>query len=136
MKLQEYKAFAHIEVYTPNLEPDFRYVDNHEVHEHHAIIPTRIIPSAEEFSKLTTLEKQIYTWVLHVTIAMFAPPMLIKEIAMDLRIGELLFEAKERTPVDMGWRKIILGNNQKEKISRQSLSNFHIGDTIHGFLGD
>ncbi|EFN3141481.1 type IA DNA topoisomerase, partial [Listeria monocytogenes] len=135
MKLQEYKAFAHIEVYTPNLEPDFRYVDNHEVHEHHAIIPTRIIPSAEEFSKLTTLEKQIYTWVLHVTIAMFAPPMLIKEIAMDLRIGELLFEAKERTPVDMGWRKIILGNNQKEKISRQSLSNFHIGDTIHGFLG-
>ncbi|MCG3315163.1 topoisomerase C-terminal repeat-containing protein [Listeria monocytogenes] len=133
--LQAYKAFAQIEVYMPCLVPNYRYVDDDEVREHHAIIPTRVMPSTEEFNKLTLLEKQIYNWVLHITVAMFAPPMLTKEATMSLRIGELLFEAKERTLMDLGWKKVIVGNNQKENHSKQSIANYQVGQTINGFLG-
>lgn len=87
-------------------EPRKRFVNNEKVQEHHAIIPTKTIPSKETFENLNDTEKKVYLLILKTTLSMFLSDYLYSETVVDLSVGNLKFQVKGHTPLEAGWKEI------------------------------
>lgn len=84
-----------------------RYVNSKKVQEHHAIIPTRKVPTPQELKSLSSLEQQVYERVLRTTLAMFANPYQYEETKVDLNGQQLEFVAKGKVEIDKGWQRLL-----------------------------
>ncbi|HGD2217680.1 TPA: DNA topoisomerase 3 [Streptococcus agalactiae] len=112
--LDRYKGFLDIEIETLSQAPKNRYVDDSKVQEHHAIILTKKVPTKEAFEKLTELQKSIYLLIAKTTIAMFMDDYRYSETIIKVKIENLSFETKGKTPLDQGW-KVLFGSSEEEK---------------------
>ena len=112
--LDRYKALLGIEIETLNQFPKKRYVDDNKVQEHHAIVLTKQVPTKEAFEKLTELQKNIYLLIAKTTIAMFLDDYRYSETIIKVKIKNLSFETKGKTPMDPGW-KVLFDSSEEEK---------------------
>lgn len=79
-----------------------RYVDATKVQEHHAIIPTKTIPSKERFAQLSRLQQAIYLQVAKTTMAMFAENYVYEETTIYTGVQELRLKSTGKIPIKKG----------------------------------
>lgn len=111
--VDRYRDFLQVKLSPSQKKPRKRFVDGQKVQEHHAIIPTRKLPSNEEFEKLTDIQKKVYLLVLKTTFAMFLPDYEYDETVIDIKVGSLFFTAKGKQPKREGW-KVLFPDKEKE----------------------
>ena len=80
-----------------------RVVDDKEVSDHHAIIPTGADP---RHAHLTPEEKRLFDLVARRFLAAFHPDAVFATQLVEILIAEDRFRAKGRAMVDPGWRAI------------------------------
>lgn len=113
--LARYKAFLGLStVETPEVWPKKRYVDAKKVQEHHAIIPTKTIPTKERFAKLSKLQQAIYLQVAKTTMAMFAENYVYEETIIYTGVADLRLKSIGRIPIKSGWQTILVPKNKKK----------------------
>lgn len=103
-------------------EPQSRYVNNKEVQEHYAIIPTKTIPSDEMLSKLSEEEKKIYFEILYTTLAMFAENYEYEETKVSVNIKDLIFNAIGKIEKNKGW-KVIFDLEEDPTVKKEEMQN-------------
>ena len=90
-----------------------RVIDDAEVSDHHAIIPTGVDPRG---ARLNVEEKRIFDLVARRTLAVMMPDAVFAVAAVDVRIGGDLLVAKGRTCLDLGWRSIDPPHTTKKEL--------------------
>ncbi len=80
-----------------------RLVDDAEVRDHHAIIPTASSPAN---ARLNVDEKRIYDLVARRFLAAFLPDAMFATTNLETRVGQDLFVARGRTMLAAGWQAI------------------------------
>lgn len=135
--IDQYCEFANVTANIAHKEPRKRYVNSKKVQEHHAIIPTRTIPTKDQFAKLTTLEKYIYELVLRTTIAMFLDDLNYDEQVIIVKSGQTYFKATGRAITNSGW-KLLFKTNSKQSTDNEEviLPQVDIGQKVHFDLLD
>ncbi len=134
--LEKFRPFREKEIGAldlENLKFHKRIVDDKKVSDHHAIIPTNVLPS-----KLTGDEKTLYNAVLIRFISVFYPPC-IKAVTTVLATSESEpFKARGTILVDPGWQALYPADNKtanpkkkgpkKDPAQEQSLPDFQAGE--------
>ncbi|KIU19768.1 type IA DNA topoisomerase [Weissella cibaria] len=98
---------------TPS-EPKSRYVNGKKVQEHHAIIVTKTVPTADKLAGFTQLEQQVYELVFKTTMAMFLPDYEYEETVIITQVGQALFKATGRVPIKSGWKALFASDNGQQ----------------------
>ena len=101
--------------------PRKRYVDNSKVQEHHAIIPTKQVPSAATVTKMDELQRKIYALVVKTTVAMFLSDYLYEETKIQTKVADLRFQSIGKTSKQEGWKVLFNQTKQEEKETVQTL---------------
>lgn len=129
---QNYCSFLSIDEPLVQDKPRKRYVDSNKVQEHYAIIPTKQVPSSNQFEGLTTLQKNIYKLVLKTTVAMFLSDYEYEETTIETKVSELIFKTTGKVPVKQGWKKVFETDKEtkEEKEKDIALPKVSIGETV------
>ncbi len=115
--LVRYKDFLGISsVETPETWSKKRYVDATKVQEHHAIIPTKTIPSKERFAQLSRLQQAIYLQVAKTTMAMFAENYVYEETTIYTGVQELRLKSTGKIPIKKGWQMILATKSKQKEV--------------------
>lgn len=93
-------------------------MNSKKVQEHHAIIPTKKIPSQTDLKALTDLERNIYELVTRTTLAMFAETYQYEETTVELASNNVTFAAKGKVEKLLGWKSIL--NDEVEAETEES----------------
>ncbi|MDY6024900.1 DNA topoisomerase 3 [Bergeyella zoohelcum] len=83
--------------------------DDTKVTDHHAIIPTEIIPT----SQISTDEKRIYDLIAKRFIAVFYPECKISNTLVEAMVGTVPFKTSGKQILEMGWRAIYASDKKK-----------------------
>ena len=84
----KYSGFLGLDLEMVQTEPRKRYVDGSKVQEHHAIIPTKQVPTESALAKMDDLQRKIYALVVKTTVAMFLPDYLYEETKIQTKEEE------------------------------------------------
>lgn len=87
-----------------------RSVDDSKVTDHHALLPTGVIPTG-----LKDKEEKIYTLICGRMIEAFGEDYIADVTTVKLSAGETTFTAKGSVPVFMGWKAVFGGEISEEK---------------------
>ncbi|WP_412768321.1 type IA DNA topoisomerase [Lactococcus cremoris] len=109
-------------------EPRKRYVDGSKVQEHHAIIPTKQVPTESALAKMDDLQRKIYALVVKTTVAMFLPDYLYEETKIQTKVADLLFQSIGKTPKQEGWKILFKQQTKEEEEDVQTLPLVIIGE--------
>ncbi len=90
-----------------------RYVNDKQITDHYAIIPTGQGLSA--FSSLSVNAKKVYEVIVRRFIAIFYPAAVYQKIALELKVGDESFFANYKTLLDEGYLKVMNYSFAKEK---------------------
>lgn len=99
--LDTYKELMGIDINTPCLDENKRFVDGEKVLEHYALIPTEEIPDISIFS---VEEKNIYEAITKRACLMFAEPYTYESTKVTLNVNGLEFFTTGNVPISMGWK--------------------------------
>ncbi|MEJ6492929.1 MAG: DNA topoisomerase 3 [Flavobacteriales bacterium] len=83
--------------------------DDKKVTDHHAIMPTGIVPSG-----ITPAEQQIYDLICKRFIAVFYPECKVSNTTVMGKVDELEFKATGKQIIELGWREIYQSDNPKK----------------------
>ncbi len=84
--------------------------DDKKVTDHHAIIPTGVVPNA-----LGTDERKIYDLIVRRFIAAFYPECKVANTTVLGKVGQVEFKATGKQILEMGWREVYANDVQDEK---------------------
>jgi len=84
--------------------------DDKKVTDHHAIIPTGIVPSG-----ITPQEQHIYDLIAKRFIAAFYPECKVSNTTVLGKVGTLEFKATGKQIIDPGWREVYAGDVSAKK---------------------
>lgn len=87
-----------------------------KVTDHHAIIPTGIVPSG-----ITPAEQQVYDLIARRFIAVFYPPCIVSNTAVIGKVEELEFKATGKQILEQGWREIYVGQKEDKDPKGESI---------------
>jgi len=85
--------------------------DDKKVTDHHAIIPTGVVPSG-----ISHPEQNIYDLIARRFIAVFYPPCIVSNTTVLGMVGKIEFKATGKQILKPGWREVYA--DQKEKSSK------------------
>jgi len=88
-----------------------RIINDKKVTDHHAIIPTKIVPNLKNLSEN---EYKIYTLVVKRFIAVFYPPHLYNTTELIIEIEAETFVSKGKVVTQKGW-KVLYGQAKKKE---------------------
>lgn len=126
--LNSYKELLGLEVATPCLEANKRFVNNEKVLEHYALIPTMELPKLEQ---LNDEERNIYEIILKRTCLMFAEPYKYENTKVILDVNGLEFQASGNVPVSLGWKQVDQNIDEKTADKEDiTLPKFYEGENI------
>lgn len=97
--------------------------DDTKVTDHHAIIPTDILPEG-----ISTDEKKIYDLVARRFIAVFYPECKISNTLVTSKVGEVPFKASGKQILEPGWR-IIYEKDKKNEKEENLIPVFEVGES-------
>ncbi|MDK6679219.1 MULTISPECIES: type IA DNA topoisomerase [unclassified Aerococcus] len=106
--------------------PGNRFVNSNKVIEHHAIIPTRIVPRKNDLKKH---ELEIYNLILVRTCAIYLPPKVANEIEILIQIGLSQFVLKDTTISKFGWQDLYDSTDKSEQ-QKIKISEWKEGEPI------
>lgn len=100
--------------------------DDKKVTDHHAIIPTGVLPSG-----LGLDEKRIYDMIVRRFLAAFYPECKVSNTTVIGKVGQVEFKATGKQILELGWREIYISGktNKKEEDEEKVMPNFEIGET-------
>lgn len=84
--------------------------DDKKVTDHHAIIPTGIVPSG-----ITPDEQKIYDLVARRFIAVFYPECKVSNTTVLGKVGDLVFKATGKQIIEQGWREVYADMKAKKE---------------------
>jgi DNA topoisomerase-3 len=93
-----------------NLPFTKRIIDDQKVTDHHAIIPTGVLPR-----NLSTREQQVYDAVLTQFIAAFYPPCVKRVTTANGQVEDVEFIAKGVQVIEPGWSLLFPSSRKKAK---------------------
>ncbi len=102
-----------------------RVIDDAEVSDHHAIIPTGVDPRRRT---LEDDEKKVFDLVARRFLAVFHPDAVFSIAIVDTTLGGELFAARGRVRLEAGWQ-LIDPPRSKRKDKELQLPSVHRGDT-------
>lgn len=117
---------------TQYTEPRKKYVVD-EVEEHHAIVPTSLIPEASTLQKLTDKEKNVLDIVVSRTLSMFASDFIYDETIIETSVNELIFYTKGTTEKSKGWKALEKRKEQKDankEEQEQKLPTLNLNEVV------
>jgi DNA topoisomerase-3 len=102
--------------------------DNSKITDHHAIIPTGIVPSG-----ITPPEQQVYDIICRRFISVFYPDCIISNTLVEGQAGEAEFKTTGKQILDPGWRVVYEKKEEpnlkgKEKEEEKVMPNFEKGE--------
>jgi DNA topoisomerase-3 len=83
------------------IRPDKRIFNNTKISDHHAIIPTILLPT-----RLNEFEAKIYAMVVQRFIAVFFPPAVFLNTRRTSLVQEETFLTEGKILLDAGWKKV------------------------------
>ncbi|WP_093337522.1 type IA DNA topoisomerase [Salibacterium halotolerans] len=83
-----------------------RYVDDSKVKEHHAIIPTKKVPSEAVLQKLTREQKNLYEEIIKSVLAVFHRDYVYEETTVTTDVKGLAFFSKGKIEKQRGWKTL------------------------------
>lgn len=92
-------------------------------------IPTKKIPTQNDLTKLTTIQKEIYFTVLKRTLAMFETDYQYDETTVTVDIKDVPFISKGKMILDKGWRRLEFPMNKEEHVELPLLKEKETVDT-------
>ncbi|WJP96744.1 type IA DNA topoisomerase [Macrococcus bovicus] len=117
-RVEDYKRLLNLDFEVVYSEPRKTYVDDAKVLEHYAVIPTKTIPSKDQYDKFSQDEKNIYDAVVKQTMAMFADDYKYNQTKVEVMVNEVPFKVTGNTPIHQGWKN--LASDETEKDEQQS----------------
>lgn len=116
-------------------KPGKRVVDDSEVSDHHAIIPTGVDPRRVS---LSVDEKKVFDLIARRFLAVFMTDAVFATAVVETHIGDDMFFGRGRTMLDPGWRAVDPPVSSKEKKKEVTLPPvekgeraLHIGNRLH-----
>ena len=110
-----------------------RYVNDHKVTDHYAIIPTDAKNMGKEYETLTRDERNVFDAVAKVFMAMFMPDYEYKATTVIARTGEYRFLSRGKTTTKPGYKEIFAGESYetgKEDEKEEQLPPLRIGEAL------
>ena len=107
--------------------PKFKSVfDDSKITDHHAIIPTEIIPNPN----ISKEEKQVYDLIARRFIAVFYPECKISNTSVEAKVGDIPFKTNGKQILELGWREVYIKDKpeKNEKQDEQKIPKFEIGE--------
>ena len=102
------------------MEMNFRQIiNNKKVSDHHAIIPTVNVSTAD-FGELPSGEQKVLTLIVAKLLAGIANPCVVNEMELEFVCEEEVFKAKAKQTVNPGWKEVwewIVGAFEKKESS-------------------
>ncbi|MCT4561337.1 MAG: DNA topoisomerase 3 [Crocinitomicaceae bacterium] len=83
--------------------------DDKKVTDHHAIIPTGIVPSG-----ITPAEQQVYDLICKRFIAVFYPECKVSNTTVLGKVDQLEFKATGKKVLELGWREVYADDSKKK----------------------
>lgn len=83
--------------------------DDKKVTDHHAIIPTGIVPSG-----ITPAEQQVYDLICKRFIAVFYPECKVSNTTVLGKVDQLEFKATGKQVLELGWREVYADDSKKK----------------------
>jgi DNA topoisomerase III len=90
--------------------------DDKKVTDHHAIIPTGIVPSG-----ITPAEQQVYDLICKRFIAVFYPECKVSNTTVMGKVGTLDFKATGKQIIEMGWREVYQSDKPKKESKEEEV---------------
>ncbi len=106
------------------LKKDKLIFNNTKISDHHAIIPTPLLPSS-----LSDAELKIYTMVVQRFLAVFFPPARYLNTRRISMVSNETFLTEGKIQTDPGWKIIYQGNGQQE--TDKLLTEIPKGSAVH-----
>jgi DNA topoisomerase III len=99
--------------------------DDKKVTDHHAIIPTGIVPSG-----ITPQEQHIYDLIAKRFISVFYPECKIFTTTVLAKVGQVEFKASGKQILDLGWRMVYADEKNKEDAAEDEkvMPLFEVGE--------
>lgn len=113
-KIPEYAEHAK-EVKECGFILDKRVVNNDELTDHHAIIPT--LQNEVNLSSLSEKERNIYDLIANRTLMAVGERYIYTEIEYEFWCNDIIYYAKVKNPVQMGWKRWEKSNKKEETYS-------------------
>lgn len=99
--------------------------DDKKVTDHHAIIPTGVVPSG-----ITPTEQQVYDLIAKRFIAVFYPECKVSNTTVLAKVGTLDFKATGKQIIEPGWRVVYADDKQAIKGDEErTMPHFDAGET-------
>ncbi|WP_281975004.1 type IA DNA topoisomerase [Halobacillus litoralis] len=116
--VERYQDIAGVSFPITSKRANKRYVDNSNVQEHYAIIPTKTIPTVKKIQGLSNQERNLYFEILKTTLAMFHANYVYEETKVVTDVNKLSFESTGKTEISKGWKELF-SYSQKETVKRK-----------------
>lgn len=97
-------------------------------HSHHAIIPTS--KSSFDLKELNHQEREIYFLIRNRYIAQFLPDYEYESRVIVTECCDQLFKATGQQPISLGWRSLLLHQDEKDENSTSPLPNVRKDETV------
>lgn len=97
--------------------------DDKKVTDHHAIIPTGVVPSG-----ITPNEQKVYELIAKRFIAVFYPVCTVSNTTVLGKVAELEFKATGKQILEPGWRVIYDGDKDEDKEEETIMPHFDEGE--------
>ncbi|MFE6168939.1 DNA topoisomerase 3 [Viridibacillus arvi] len=101
--------------------PQKRYVDNAQVEEHYAIIPTKTIPTAAKVQGLSPMERNIYFEIVKSALAMFHRDHVYEETTIMTNVKAIDFKTVGKVELDPGFKTLWSGSEPTKKKDEEPL---------------
>jgi len=113
--MKYYSRFTESVLAAP-IEKSSTVFNDKKVTDHHAIIPTGIVPSG-----ITPAEQQIYDLIARRFIAVFYPPCIVSNTTVIGKVEELEFKATGKQILEQGWREIYADEKEEKDPKEESI---------------
>lgn len=107
---------------------DKRVVNDDELTDHHAIIPT--LQNQVNLSSLSEKERNIYDLIANRTLMAVGERYIYTEIEYDFWCNDIIYHAKVKSPIQMGWKKWDKSNKKEENYPVYNEGDIFTPDTL------
>lgn len=98
--------------------------DDKKVTDHHAIIPTGVVPSG-----ISPMEQQVYDLICRRFLAVFYPECKVSNTTVLGKVGDLEFKATGKQIIELGWREVYADQKAKKDDEEKVMPLFTEGES-------
>ncbi len=101
--------------------PKSRYVNDKQITDHYAIIPTG--QGLNAYDSLSPVAKKVYEVIVRRFLSIFFPPAVYQKVTLETALGNESFFANYKTLKEEGYLKVLQYSFKKQAVTAQSAEN-------------